>query len=92
MKRRTLLAVGVGTGALLALAGGTLALLEPGLQDGRLSPGGRAMFAAVASAVLAGLLPADAAERTRALNAHLQRLDLTIAGMPPAVQARSPNW
>ena len=87
MKRRTLLAVGVGTGALLALAGGTLALLKPGLQEGRLSPGGRAMFAAVASAVLAGLLPADAGARSRALDAHLQRLDLTIAGMPPAVQA-----
>ncbi|RPI00120.1 MAG: hypothetical protein EHM68_00020 [Lysobacterales bacterium] len=87
MKRRTVLAVGVGTGALLALAGGTLALLKPGLQGGRLSPAGRDLFAAVARAVLADLLPADAAAREQATQAHLQRLDATIAGVPPAVQA-----
>lgn len=87
MKRRTLLAVGVGTGALLALAGGTLALLKPGLPGGRLSPAARDLFTAVARAVLADLLPADAATREQAIQAHLQRLDATIAGVPPAVQA-----
>lgn len=86
MKRRTLLLVGVGTGTLLALAGGTLALLEPGLQQGRLSPGGRAVFAAVARGVLATLLPADAVAKSQALDAQLGRLDDTIAAMPPAVQ------
>ena len=86
MKRRTLLVVGVGAGSLLALAGGTLALLRPGLQGGRLTPAGRALFAAVARGVLDGLLPADAAARERAIEAHLTRLDGTIAGMPPALQ------
>jgi hypothetical protein len=87
MKRRTLLVVGVGAGTLLALAGGTLALLRPGLQDGRLSPAGREVFAAVAQAVLDTLLPADAAARAQAIQAHLGRLDDTIAGLPPALQA-----
>ena len=87
MKRRTLLVVGVGAGTLLALAGGTLALLRPGLQGGRLSPAGREVFAAVAQAVLDTLLPADAAARAQAIHAHLGRLDDTIAGLPPALQA-----
>lgn len=87
MKRRTLLIVGVGAGTLLALAGGTLALLSPGLQQGRLSTGGREIFAAVARGVLADLLPAEPDARARALLAHLQRLDDTIAGLPPALQA-----
>ncbi len=87
MKRRTLLIVGAGAGTLLALAGGTLALLSPGLQQGRLSTGGREMFAAVARGVLADLLPAEPDARARAIQAHLHRLDDTIAGLPPALQA-----
>lgn len=79
--------VGAGAGTLLALAGGTLALLRPGLKDGRLSAGGREMFAAVAQGVLADLLPSDPAARARAVQAHLQRLDDTIGGLPPALQA-----
>lgn len=87
MKRRTLLLVGAGAGTLLALAGGTLALLRPGLEQGRLSAGGREMFAAVARGVLADLLPTDPTARATALQAHLQRLDDTISGLPPALQA-----
>ena len=87
MKRRTLLLLGVGTGTLLALAGGTLALLSPGLVQGRLSMAGREMFSAVARGVLADLLPSEPAARIRAIQGHLQRLDDTIAGLPPALQA-----
>lgn len=86
MKRRTLLVVGAGVGTLLALAGGTLALLEPGLRGGRLSAGGREMFAAVARGVLSDLLPADPAARAAAIEAHLGRLDDTFAGLPPPLQ------
>jgi hypothetical protein len=86
MKRRTLL-LGAGTGTLVALAGGTLALLSPGLEQGRLSMRGREMFSAVARGVLADLLPAEPAAKSRAVQAHLQRLDDTIAGLPPALQA-----
>ena len=48
---------------------------------------GREMFSAVARGVLADLLPAEPAARSRAIQAHLQRLDDTIAGLPPALQA-----
>lgn len=79
--------MGVAAGTLLALGGGTLALLRPGLKNGRLSSTGREVFAAVAQAVLDTLLPADPAARARAIQAHLDRLDDTIAALPPAVQA-----
>ena len=87
MRRRTLLTVGLVSGTLLALAGGTLALLRPGRRDGRLSDSGRAVFAALLPAVLPGLLPVEAAAREAALAAHLQRVEDAIAGLSPALQA-----
>lgn len=87
MQRRTLLTVGLAGGTMLALVGGTLALLRPGRRDGVLTTSGRSMFTAVAQAVLASTLPADPHERARALEAHLVRVQGTIAGMPPNIQA-----
>ena len=87
MQRRTLLTVGVATATLMALAGGSLALLKPARRDGRLTDAGRTVFAAVARAVLGPLLPADAAAQSRAIESHLARIETTIAGMPPAMQA-----
>lgn len=83
MHRRRLLQLGAGTAALLALAGGGLALLRPGLQGGRLAAAGAAVFHAVARAVLDGSLPVDAAARDQALQAHLARLEATIGGLSP---------
>lgn len=88
MQRRTLLALGVGSAAVLAVVGGAQALLEPGLEgDARLGAAGRSVFRAVARAVLDGMLPPDGAARDAALDAHLQRLDATIAGLPAAMRA-----
>jgi hypothetical protein len=87
MQRRTLLSVGIAAGMLLALAGGTLALLKPGSRDGVLTASGRSMFTAVAQAVLASTLPEDPAARAKALDGHLARVQATIAGMSPAMQA-----
>lgn len=87
MQRRTLLKLGVGATALLALAGGGLALLRPGLSGGRLTASGREVFHAVARAVLDGSLPTEAAANEAALQAHLRRLDDTLAGLPNATQA-----
>lgn len=87
MQRRTLLKVGITAGTLLALVGGTLALLKPGRRDGQLSDAARAMFTAVARAVLGPLLPQAAAAQAQALQALLDRLQGTIAGMPPAMQS-----
>lgn len=87
MQRRTLLTVGIVTGALLAVAGGTVALLSPGRRDGKLTEAGRTMFAAVARAVLGPLLPQGATVQAQMLQAHLDRVQATIGGMPPAMQA-----
>jgi hypothetical protein len=87
MQRRTLLKLGLASAAVLAVAGGGLALLRPGIEGGRLTPAGREVFAAVARAVLDGMLPADAAALSAALHAHLGRLDDTIAGFPSATQS-----
>ncbi len=45
------------------------------------------MFRAVAAAVLDGLLPTEATQRTAALDAHLRHLQTTLAGLPSALQA-----
>lgn len=87
MQRRSFLKLGVGTAAVLALAGGGIALLRPGLENGRLTPAGRELFEAVGLAVLDGSLPTDGAKRRVALDAHLSRLDDAIAAFPAAVQA-----
>ncbi len=87
MQRRTLLKVGIATGTLLALAGGTLALLRPARSEGRLTPAAQTMFGPLARAVLGALLPAQPAQQASALQGLVQRLEATIAGMPPAMQA-----
>ncbi len=87
MRRRTLLTVGLAGATLLALAGGTAALLQPARREGRLTDAGRAVFTALASAVLAGFVPAEPAARSSALSLFLGRVDEAIAGLSPALQA-----
>jgi hypothetical protein len=86
MQRRSFLKLGVGATTALVLVGGGVALFHPGLRDGRLTPGGRDVFAAVARAVLDGSLPEDAPQRAAALRAHLARLDDVLGAFPAAVQ------
>ena len=87
MQRRSFLKLGAGAAAVLAVAGGGLALFRPGLSEGQLTVGGREVFTAIARAVLDGSLPEDAAQRADAVRAHLQRLDDALGAFPPAVQA-----
>jgi len=86
MQRRSLLKLGFGATATLVLAGGGLALLHPGLTQGRLTAAGREVFAAVAAAVLDGSLPTEPSQRANALTAHLQRLDEALGAFPSSVQ------
>lgn len=81
--RRTLLQLGGAAAVLLAVGGTAAWLWRPGWQRGRLSAGGRAIFAAVARVVLEGSLSSEDA----AIAAHLDRLDQTIAAFPPATRA-----
>jgi hypothetical protein len=87
MQRRRLLKLGAATGLVLAAAGAGLALIRPAWQGGQLTPAGQEMFRAVATAVLDGLLPQDTAQRETALNKHLRNLQVTLTGLPPALQA-----
>ncbi|MBH9552479.1 hypothetical protein [Inhella gelatinilytica] len=83
MQRRRLLQLGLGSAAVLALAGGVAALWAPGLQGPRLTAGGRRAMGAVARAVLEGSLP----HTDEALNQHLDHLESLFAAFPPAIQA-----
>jgi hypothetical protein len=87
MQRRTLLTLGLVSGTALALAGAGAAVWTPGWREGRLSEPARALFAAVARAVLEGVLPQDPAVQAVALKGHLERLDQVIAGLSPATRA-----
>ena len=87
MQRRTLLAVGLVAGTLLALVGGTLALMQPARREGKLSNAARLAMTAVAKAVIGPLLPQSAAAQATALLAHVGRVEATIAGLPPSLQA-----
>jgi hypothetical protein len=87
MRRRTLLKIGLGSAAVLAVAGGGLALLQPGIEASKLTAPGRAVFLAVARAVLDGALPADAVAREQALAAHMDRLNATVAALPQATRS-----
>jgi hypothetical protein len=82
MRRRTWLALGAGSAVALLLAGGSLALLQPGLRDAKLSAGGREVFAGAARGLLAGTLPSGA----QPLEALLSRIDALVANLPPHAQ------
>jgi hypothetical protein len=87
MQRRRLLALGAVSAAVLAVGGGALALLQPGLREARLSPGGREVFAGAARGLLDGSLPVGADALTRALDDLLGRIDGLIAALAPHAQA-----
>jgi hypothetical protein len=81
-----LLTLGLASATLLSVVGGGLALWQPGVHDKRLTHTGRLVFAAIGRGVLDGALPAPPEARDAALHAHLDRLDVTIAGLPSAIR------
>ncbi len=86
MQRRTLLTLGLVSSALLVVAGGAAALLQPGLQAGTLTPIGREVFTAVSNAILDKTLPTDSAARDTALKGLLDRIDVLVSALPPHAQ------
>jgi hypothetical protein len=86
MQRRTVLRLGIAAGATVALGAALIATVSRGRQDGRLTAPAREMFAAIARGVLGPLVPVDATAAQVMLQAHLDRLDAAIQGMPPHVQ------
>lgn len=87
MQRRSLLKLGLVSGAVLAVAGGAAVLLRPGLEKGRLTASARGLFTSLGRAILQGTLPAEAQARSRALEDMVERIDALAANLPPAVQA-----
>lgn len=86
MKRRSLLKLGLGAAVVLGIAGGGAALLQPGLIDGKMSPGARQAMRALASALLDGSLPAPGPALDAALSLQLDQLDLSFANFPVSVR------
>lgn len=86
MQRRTLVKLGVASAAVLALGGGVAALMQAGLQNGKLGEAGREVFRAVGRAVLQGSLPTDDAARQVALDGLLGRIDELTLALPTHAQ------
>lgn len=87
MQRRRLLALGAFSAVALAVGGGSIALMQPGLANARLTIGGREIFAAIGGAILDGSLPAGETPRQAAVAGLLDRIDALIAALPPHAQA-----
>jgi hypothetical protein len=87
LQRRTLLKLGIASAVVLAVAGGAVALMQPGLQNGKLTEDSRLIFSRAGQAILAGTLPVEAGPNQIAINALLDRIDTFIAGTPEHVQA-----
>ena len=85
--RRRLLKLGIGAAAVVAVAGTGALLWSPGWRNGRLTADGRAVFRAAATAVLEGFLPSESTAQNAALDAHLLRVDATLAALPRHTQA-----
>ena len=87
MQRRTLLKLGAASAAVLAIVGGTAALIQPGLERGTLTAAGRDVFRAISIGVLDKTLPEQPVAKEAALTALLGRINVLISALSPYVQA-----
>ena len=78
--------LGAASAIVLAVAGGGIALLAPGVVDGKLGAPGRAVFRAAGAAILDGSLPQPLAVREAALDGLLDRVDALVLALAPHVQ------
>lgn len=87
LKRRSFLKLGIGAAVALTVVGGAVALLKPGLVDGKLSRASRLLMTRVAQAMLDGTLPKETAAQQRALDGVLERLEQFLGRNHERVQA-----
>ena len=81
------MALGAISAAVLAVGGGAMALVQPGLRDARLSAAGREVFAGASRGLLEGSLPRSGEPLRLALDGLLDRIDAVIAALPPHAQS-----
>lgn len=86
MQRRSLFKLGAASATLFVLGGGAAALIQAGLEDGKLGAAGREVFRAVSRAVLQGSLPADDTAKRVALDGLLGRIDELALALPRHAQ------
>lgn len=94
LTRRQFLKAGIAGGALLIavraaygpLSPGTLAPDDAGFTYSVLDPKERTVLAGVVPIMLAAALPADPAERERAVVEVVRGVDRAVSGLPPSVQ------
>lgn len=79
--------MGAVSATVLILAGGATALLQPGLRQGRLTPGAQDVFTSVARAILDSTLPTEPAQAQAALTGLVPRIDALVQALPPHAQA-----
>ena len=72
---------------MLAILGGGVALVRPGLEKGRLTPDAEEIFRVIATAVLDGSFAAAPDVREAQVRRHIQRVDEAIAAFPVSTQA-----
>jgi len=77
----------MGSALVLAVGGGAVALIRPGLTKSRLSPQAREIVRHVGAAILEGSLPVVAPSRETALQSLLLRVDELISALPVHAQA-----
>jgi hypothetical protein len=87
LPRRSFLKLGIASAVVLAVGGGAVALMQPGLVGGRLSPAARTAMGKIGQALLAGTLPSEPTALQAALDALLQRTDAFLSGLPLPVVA-----
>lgn len=61
-------------------------LLQPGLDNGRLTAPARALFASLGRAILQGTLPTGPQDRAQAVQDMVERIDTLAQNLPPHVQ------
>jgi hypothetical protein len=86
MRRRNWLKLGIGSAVVLAVGGGAIALVTPGLRNGRLTPESRTIVGVIAAAFLGAVLPTEPATRVAALNGLFGRLEASVAALPAHAQ------
>jgi hypothetical protein len=82
MQRRSFLKLGLGAALVMAVVGGTVVWLKPGLQDGRIAPGVRVALRRLSEAILDRSLPSGRVDRETAVGAQIDRLEAFVAGLP----------